>query len=87
MWVEYDDSSVRIVPEDHVASVQAYILLYSRRGGKRGIEISSDGQESWVSRQWYNRYLHLDSQGPPDSSDVLCPHSSIHRCHLIVAHA
>ena len=78
MWIEYDDSNVRIVPNSHVAKVQAYILLYSKRRSAHDPDISHDGPESWVSRQWYNRYLHLDYKEPPDSIDVLCLHASIY---------
>lgn len=86
-WYEFDDSRVRVVSEEELMNVQAYLLFYIQKGEVdrerqrqeilKVINSCSTGSSAFVSKQWYNRLLNSSNPGPIDSFDVACPHGQL----------
>lgn len=91
-WLEFDDSTVRVVREEEVAGIQAYVLFYSlvdwhaRREREEWLpsiplNTQPSGTEEkdgvYISRQWINRWSTIANPGPLDNGELQCPHGEI----------
>lgn len=92
-WLEFDDSNVRVVGVEEVASIQAYVLFYSlvdwhaRREREEWLpsipqnektSLSTEHKEGvYLSRQWLNRWCTIANPGPLDNGELQCPHGEI----------
>lgn len=85
-WYEYDDSRVREIEESDLINIQAYLLFFIQKSDTERDKVrqeiiktiqSTRNSSTFISKQWYNRFLNSINPGPIDSFDVTCSHGQL----------